>query len=33
MLRNQILIVDDEVFNIEAAKIVLEHRLELKYIN
>jgi len=29
--RKQILIVDDEIFNIEAAKVVLECRLGLNY--
>ena len=30
-LRKQILIVDDEIFNIEAAKAILECRINLPY--
>ena len=33
MLRKQILIVDDEIFNIEAAKVILECKLHLKYMD
>jgi CheY-like chemotaxis protein len=32
-LRKQILIVDDEIFNIEAAKITLDCSFSMKYID